>query len=373
MKIAGCVLGWLFSAFFALLLGSMLLLQNWLPALLMLLALFLVLPPLWAALRRDGRPRLPLPVRLLVLVGLWLLFLALILGGRRESIYLSPEAETRLLEIYDEKMEGWPLPHEDLFIRTRYGRVHVIASGPADAPPLMLLHASGVGGWSWKYNAGELGGRYRLYAPDLIGDAGKSRFDSLDEVMENGEDQAALYAEIMDSLGVARAPVIGASEGGFIASNLALRHPGRVEKLVLLGPMGYAGATGAIVRITLAQLFPLGFVQDATFRWAFSDSEALMDEFGEWFRLLMSGTSPVKVAPFPLSAEQRRSLEPPVLFVFGTRDRLVGDPAAARELVSDVPGHRVEVLEAGHLMAAELPDEADALILRFLDENRSRR
>ena len=43
--------------------------------------------------------------------------------------------------------------------------------------------------------------------------------------------------------------VVGASEGGFIASNLALWHPDRVQRLILLGPMGYSGAIGAIARL----------------------------------------------------------------------------------------------------------------------------
>ena len=34
---------------------------------------------------------------------------------------------------------------------------------------------------------------------------------------------------------------------------------------------------------------------------------------------------PVKVAPLPLPPEERRAISAPTLFVFGTRDRLVGD------------------------------------------------
>jgi hypothetical protein len=164
--------------------------------------------------------------------------------------------------------------------------------------------------------------------------------------------------------------VVGASEGGFIASNLAVHRPERVDRLILLGPMGYAGATGAVLRIMGAQFMPLGPVQDATFRWAFSDAPAVIAEFNEWFRLLMSDAFPVKVAPFPLPVEERRSIAAPTLFVFGTRDNLVGDPEAARALVSDMPDASVAVVEAGHLMAVERPAEIEALILDFLAETR---
>jgi pimeloyl-ACP methyl ester carboxylesterase len=159
---------------------------------------------------------------------------------------------------------------------------------------------------------------------------------------------------------------VGASEGGFIGSNYALHFPDRVDKLVLLGPMGYAGATQSALRITFAQMFPLKPVQRWTFDWAFGDNAEIRQDFREWFLLIMNGYNPAKVPPWPLSSEQRRSLKVPVMMVLGSRDHLVGDPEAARALVSDIPDIRVEVVEAGHLMAAEAPEVTTKLIDDFL-------
>ncbi len=47
------------------------------------------------------------------------------------------------MEIYDEKMMEWPIPYEDIFVDTEYGKVHVIASGPEDAPPMLLVACFG--------------------------------------------------------------------------------------------------------------------------------------------------------------------------------------------------------------------------------------
>jgi pimeloyl-ACP methyl ester carboxylesterase len=80
-------------------------------------------------------------------------------------------------------------------------------------------------------------------------------------------------------LGIEKAYVVGASEGGFIGTNFALYTSERVEKLALLGPMGYSGAFQSIIRITFAQLFPLKPIQGSTFSWAFSDSAQLKDDF----------------------------------------------------------------------------------------------
>jgi pimeloyl-ACP methyl ester carboxylesterase len=284
----------------------------------------------------------------------------------RNSIYVTEAARDRLLAIYAEKLSEWPVTPESRMIETRLGTVHVLSAGPSEAPPLLLLHASGVGSWSWGPNIAALAAEHRVHAVDLIGDAGRSVYADLSRVMQTGEDQAEHYAELMDALGLASAPVIGASEGGFIATNLAIHRPDRVERLILLGPMGYSGAVGAILRITLTQAYPVPAFQRATFAWAFSEDPGLQAEFGEWFPLVMSGTFPVKVAPLPFSAEERQRLNRPVMFVFGTRDRLVGNPETARALVQDIPGVRVEVLEAGHLMAAEDPETVNRLVLEFL-------
>jgi pimeloyl-ACP methyl ester carboxylesterase len=185
--------------------------------------------------------------------------------------------------------------------------------------------------------------------------------------MKTGRDQAKLYTEITDALGVPKAHVVGASEGGFIGSNYALYAPERVEKLALLGPMGYSGAVRSMVRIMLAQFFPLKPIQERTFRWAFSDVPRLEADFGDWFRMVMSGTNPAKVAPMPFKPEQRQSMRVPVLLVLGERDNLVGDPARATALVQDMPDIRVEVLDAAHLMGAEKPEQVNALLIQFFE------
>ena len=365
MAIAGSIVGWIFALLFGLLTVSMLMLKNWLHALVTTIVVLLCAPPVSALMvNRFGLTLHPL-LRLGLILACLFLLSRLLLGAEIKSIYKSPQVRARFMEIYDEKMKEWPVPYEDLYIDTQFGVVHVIVSGSEDAPPMLLLHASAVSSWSWKHNVGGLCQHYRTYAIDLIGDAGKSEFSNLKEVMKDGKDQADLYKEITEKLGVETACVVGASEGGFIGTNYALYHPERVEKLALLGPMGYSGAVQSVIRVTLTQLFPLKLIQDITFRWAFSNSAQLKGDFGEWFPLIMTGYNSVKVAPMPFSAEKRSSLSVPVMFVFGERDNLVGDPLAAKVLVQDIPDVRVEIVDAGHLMGGELPDECNRLILEF--------
>ena len=367
MQYVSLVLSWLFSILFGLFALSMLLMGNWLQAIPLLGIVLLLLPPVRTLAHRLSDRSIPwwvwaVSIAILLAAFVWLGSL-----NKMTSIYKSPEVEARFLEMYDEKMEAWPVPYEDVFVDTAYGQVHVIVSGPEDAPPMLLLHASGVPAWSWKYNVEELSQRYRTYAIDLIGDAGRSEYESLDNRMQDGQDEAELYAEITDQLGVVQAYVVGASEGGFIGTQFALHAPERVGRLVLLGPMGYTGATQSVLRIMFAQFFPLKPIQEGTFRWAFSDDPKLVGEFGEWFRLVMTGLKPVKVAPLPFKPEQRQRIRVPVLMVLGKRDNLVGDPAKATALVQDIPDIRVEVLDTGHLIGAEQPEQANALIIEFCE------
>jgi pimeloyl-ACP methyl ester carboxylesterase len=57
----------------------------------------------------------------------------------------------------------------------------------------------------------------------------------------------------------------------------------------------------------------------------------------------------------------------PLLLVLGEKDNLVGNPEAARALVQDIPDIQVEVLDTGHLIGAEQPEQVNKLILQFFE------
>ncbi len=251
-------------------------------------------------------------------------------------------------------------------VDTEYGPVHVIISGPEDAPPLLLLHASAVSGVSWLENIEELNERYRTYAIDTIGDVGRSELDDLVHFPGDGEALSDLVADVSGKLGVERASVVGASQGGFIATSYALHAPERVEKMVLLGPMGYAGTSSSVARILLASLFPLRVIQEDTVRWAFGDDPGVLEAYGDWLLTVIDGVASKQARPTTFSSEQLGSLEAPVLLVLGARDNLVGDPENARELVQGAPNIQVEVVDTGHLVGVERPEEVNELILQFL-------
>ena len=362
------VLGWILTLIFSLLLVSMVLLNKWISVVILVLLILIVMPVTSNLLKQKMKFRLFPLVKTVVVILLIVSFSQTLIDRSAETIYADEQTAEKFRTMYSDKMKEWPVEYEDVYLDTEYGIVHVIKSGSSSLPPLVLLHASGVAGWSWKWNAEELSEHYQLFAVDTIGDAGLSSYNDINDILKTGEELADFYADIFDLLGIDSAAIVGASEGGFIATNIALYRPERVKKIVLAGPMGYSGAGKSVLRITLTQLFPLGFIQDGTEFWAFGADKKVRDDFGEWFTLLLSSTAPKKVPPLAFSSDQRKSISVPVLFIFGKRDSLVGNAEKAAELVQDIPDVEVEILDTAHLVAAEKPEAADSLIISYLTE-----
>jgi hypothetical protein len=56
------------------------------------------------------------------------------------SPFKSPKGEAEYLAAYEASMKLWPVAYEDLYIPSRFGTTHLVASGPKDSPALVLLH-----------------------------------------------------------------------------------------------------------------------------------------------------------------------------------------------------------------------------------------
>ena len=362
------VISWIFSMLFAVIGLAMFGMGGRIQALLFLGIVLLLLPPFRSFIHNITGQTLIWWGRGLLIIALWggvMLSLAL---NPATSIYKSPKTEAQFMELYAAKLAEWPLPYESVFVDTKYGKVHVIVSGPEDAPPLLLLHASAISAWSWIPNIAVLGKRYRIYASDHLGEVGKSTLNDLNTPLKGGVEIAELYTELTNKLGFEQAYVAGASIGGFLATNYALHAPERVKKLVLLGSMGYGDTNKTVIGITLAQAFPLKPVQNWAFDWAFGTDPKVRERFREWFWLVLNGTMPKATRPSSFTAGQLQQLKVPVLAYFGTQDGVIGDAEKAKTLAENIPDVRVEIVESGHVIGVELPDVVNPAMLEFFNE-----
>jgi len=117
-------------------------------------------------------------------------------------------------------------------------RLHYHEAG--QGPALVLLHGSGPGvsGWSnFKGNLPDLSKTFRVIVPDMPGFGLSDRVELPRAYPRVAADAVAF---LMEQLGLDKAHVLGNSMGGYVAAELALAHPDRVERLVLMGPGGLA-------------------------------------------------------------------------------------------------------------------------------------
>jgi 2-hydroxy-6-oxonona-2,4-dienedioate hydrolase len=122
------------------------------------------------------------------------------------------------------------LAGQSRLVETACGPVEVAESGTG--PPALVVHGM-AGGFDMGLMVGRsvLGDGYRVIAP--------SRFGYLRTPMPADASHAAqadALASLLDALAVSRAVVLAVSAGAQPATNLALRHPGRVQALVLITP-----------------------------------------------------------------------------------------------------------------------------------------
>lgn len=119
-------------------------------------------------------------------------------------------------------------------IRTNLHDLNAAAPGV----PLLLIHGSGPGVSAfanWRLVMPALSQSRRVIAPDMAGFGFTQRTDDAEYTLDNW---VAHAIGVLDALGVERTDLVGNSFGGALALALAVRHPQRVRRLVLMGSVG---------------------------------------------------------------------------------------------------------------------------------------
>lgn len=131
-------------------------------------------------------------------------------------------------------------PNPEVGTQVRTGDIvtnyHDIGTGQGS--PVLLLHGSGPGvsAWAnWRLTIGALSPRFRVVAPDLAGFGYTQVPEDIEYTRARWLDQIVGF---LDALGLDKVHVVGNSFGGSMALALAIAHPERVDRLVLMGAVG---------------------------------------------------------------------------------------------------------------------------------------
>lgn len=267
------------------------------------------------------------------------------------AIYKSEAGRSAIQVRYREVLREWPVAAEQLRLPTSQGETFVLASGPADAPPVILLHGSGGNSSTWRGDIATWARDFRVYAVDMPGEPG----GSAENRPELGSENLALWLDdVLAGLELPAASFVGMSLGGWTALDYAVRRPQRVTKLALLCPGGIGRQKyGWIFKNLVDHLFNNHDMRRSAaivtglsaeeYGGALDDVVLVFDHFNP-----RTGKLPI------FTDDQLRALPMPVLILVGDRDVMLDSKKTAQRATALIPNADVRILpDTGHAVLGQ--------------------
>jgi pimeloyl-ACP methyl ester carboxylesterase len=242
-----------------------------------------------------------------------------------------------------------------------------------NGPPLVFLHGWCDSSTSWESTVEEFSGTYRCVTPDMRGHgaSGLPRDHAyFPEALSND------VVAICEAAGVTRPVLVGHSFGGFLAATVAMRFPGFaagivvVDQLVALHDFAVQmrGAEGLIRSPETHMVFRSGLFDTMVSPLMGDDGRALVEA--------AKRAAPVEVgqalwaALFEYSLDEIDAMGERLMRAFANQPSLTVEaspqPAYHERLRSLAPKARAAVIEGGHWIHLERPNEFRAELRRFL-------
>jgi pimeloyl-ACP methyl ester carboxylesterase len=254
-------------------------------------------------------------------------------------------------------------------VPTRLGDAHVLQAGPEDGPPVVVFQGGNVVNPLTLAWFGPLTDRYRIHAPDTVGQPGKSTGA---RVSANDASLGEWAIDVLDGLGLTAPAVVGISYGGGVVLRLAALAPDRVGRAVLVVPAGIADVPlGSMLSLAAGYLgyrvvARRSFVESTVRRLSGGDPDPL---FVESTALAFRGTALDTEMPRNATPEELRGLTAPVLVIAGEHDPLFRPDRIlprSKELFANLVA--AETLPGcAHILRPACADALAARIRPFLD------
>lgn len=280
-----------------------------------------------------------------------------------ESIFKTAEGERLILDQYRHLLDRWPVANEHLKIPTREGETFVIASGDPSAHPLLVFHGGMTNSIIWIKEVEVWSKYFRVHAVDVIGEPGLSAQSRLPV---DSDAHALWIDDVLDGLSVEHAAFVGASLGGWLALDYAVRRPHRVDKLAVLCPAGVGKQLNSFFFKAMVLLL-LGNrgkrkLRELVFGRQTINPSREMQYFLDYLATIQQHVRPRVTRLRVFTDDELEKLSMPVLAIVGETDVMFDSIDTKNRLEKHATNARVNVLpQAGHFII----NQAD-VILDFL-------
>jgi pimeloyl-ACP methyl ester carboxylesterase len=266
--------------------------------------------------------------------------------------FKSAKAQKLFLEYYDSRARQWPVPSESKYVETSWGRTFIRISGPASAPPLVLIPSLNSSSLIWMPNIEELSKNFRVYAVDNIYDTGRSVYT---RIMKTPKDMTDWMDEFFTKLRLGNnINLMGLSLGGWLISQYALHHPERLHKIVMAAPAATVfQLPRAFIMHGLLAAIPLKSTMNSMVNWAFPDlvkqntpasRQMIKDMITDAAMSMKCFKFKMMVAPTVLSDSELKAIKVPALFLVGEHEVIYDAHKAVARLNSAAPQIRTIII-----------------------------
>jgi pimeloyl-ACP methyl ester carboxylesterase len=210
--------------------------------------------------------------------------------------------------------------------------------------PLILLHGNGADSGYFRGQIDAFAGRYHVYAVDTRGHGRTPRGGMPFTIRQFAEDLLGF----MDEHQIEKAHLLGFSDGANIAMVFAVRHPGRVDRLILNG--ANLNSSGVKRRIQIP--IELGY----RIAKCFSGKSDEARRNAEMLGLMVNEPN---VSPAELAGIRAKTL-----VIAGTRDMI--RESHTRLIAKSIPDAGLVFVKGNHFIANRRPAEFNRAVLDFL-------
>jgi pimeloyl-ACP methyl ester carboxylesterase len=265
-------------------------------------------------------------------------------------------------------------------------RVHYRENGAVDAPLLVLLHGFADSFTTWDGWVRELQPQFHIISLDFPGH-GLTRAPADSPL--SGDRLADFVDAFAAKLALPKFAVAGNSMGGGAAWELAVRHPDRVNALILVDAAGFANdkpgkqPLGFVIlryrlgRFVLSKIDNRPLIEQGLKADVYDKSlitPFIVDRFAEFQRapghreILMGVNMGGRAGS---TAQQLSSNKVPTLILWGESDPLI-EPEAAKKFAAAIGGAKlITYPKVGHLPQLEIPQRSAADAAAFLQAARA--